>query len=395
MKLSKLALAAWICIVVLATLLLKGGVTNAASISQCKGWSIVSSPNVNGAYNILSGTTALSASDVWAVGDSFNTSTSIQQTLIEQWNGTSWSIISSPDIGPSDSLSGVAAVSASDVWAVGSSSNSMHYPQTLIEKWNGTQWKVVPSPNVKGDQNTLSAVTVVSANDIWTVGSSFNANTKSIQTLTEHWNGTKWSIVSSPNGSNSFNSLNGVTAVSSNDVWTVGDSYNAQTQVGQTLIEHWDGTKWSVVSSPNGGTNDTLFGVAAASANDIWAVGISSTGVALQKTLIEHWNGTQWSVVNSPSLKQHDNLLNGVAVISANDIWAVGVSSTRNPSVDQTLTEHWNGTKWSIVSSPNVQGYNDYLNGVAAFSAHNIWTVGSAFDPNNHMSSQTLTEFHC
>jgi hypothetical protein len=241
MKLSKLALAAWICIVVLAALLLKGEVTNAASISQCKGWSIVSSPNVNGAYNILSAATAVSASDVWAVGDSFNTSTSIQQTLIEQWNGTSWSIISSPDIGPSDSLSGVAAVSASDVWAVGSGSNSMGYPQTLIEKWNGTQWKVV----------------------------------------------------------------------------------------------------------------------------------------------------------NSPSLKQHDNLLDGAAVISANDIWAVGVSSTRNPSVDQTLTEHWNGTKWSIVSSPNVQGYNDYLNGVAALSAHNIWTVGSAFDPNNHMSSQTLTEFHC
>lgn len=380
---------------VLAALLLQGGAVQATSISHCKGWSIVSSPNVNGSYNILSAATAVSSNDVWAVGNSFNTSTGIQQTLIEQWNGTSWSIISSPNIGPSDSLYGVAAVSASDVWAVGLGSNSMQIPQTLIEKWNGMQWKVVPSPNVKGDQSTLTAVTVVSASDIWAVGGSFNANTDTIQTLTEHWNGSKWSIVSSPNGSNSFNSLNGVIAVSSNDVWAVGDSLDRQTQVDQTLTEHWDGTQWSVVSSPNSGTYDNLFGMTAASANDIWAVGLAASNeVALQKTLIEHWDGTQWSIVNSPSRKQHNNILSGVAAVSANDIWAVGVSSTPS-GVLQTLTEHWNGTKWSIVPSPNVQN-NDYLNGVAALSAHNIWTVGSDFvDEHDPMGSQTLTEFHC
>ncbi len=391
-KLATLPLA---LLAVLTTLLLQGGVVQATSTSHCKGWNIVSSPNAPGSYNILSSVTDVSVSDVWAVGDSFNTSTGVQSTLIEQWNGSGWSIINSPNIGTSDSLSGVAAASANEIWAVGEGSNSMQIPQTLIEKWDGTQWTIVNSPNVKGDQSTLSAVTVVSANDVWAVGSSFNPKTNILQTLTERWSGTKWSIVKSPDGSNPFNLLSGVTAVSTNDVWAVGDSYNPQTQVGQTLIEHWDGTQWSVVPDPNAGADDDLFGVAAASTNDIWAVGISSSGTAFQKTLIEHWDGTQWSIVKSPSLKQHDNLLNGAAVVSANDIWAVGVSSTRTPSVNQTLTEHWNGTKWSIVSSPNVQGLNDYLNGVAALSAHNIWTVGSAFDPNNHTSSQTLTEFRC
>jgi len=83
--------------------------------------------------------------------------------------------------------------------------------------------------------------------------------------LIEHWNGTSWRTVKAPKQAGV---LNGVTAVSTNDVWAVGDFINAS-GVQQTLIEQWNGKKWSVVSSPNVGTQpNELFGVTAVSTTD-------------------------------------------------------------------------------------------------------------------------------
>src|SRR5207244_3460984 len=100
--------------------------------------------------------------------------------------------------------------------------------------------------------------------------------------------------------------------VSANDIWAVGYS----------SILHWDGTSWAVVPSPNVGI---LFGVAAVSANDVWAVGYyHRSGIAQALTLVEHWDGSRWSVVPSPNVDTTDNILFGVAAVSANDVWAVG-----------------------------------------------------------------------
>src|SRR5437667_195325 len=111
---------------------------------------------------------AVLARDVWAVGYYQNGNSQNGggpfQTLVERWNGTSWLLISSPNVGAVSNLEGAAAVSANDVWAVGSYSNG-----TLVEHWNGTSWSVVPSPNARADDNSLEGVTAVSANDVWDV----------------------------------------------------------------------------------------------------------------------------------------------------------------------------------------------------------------------------------
>ena len=135
-------------------------------------------------------------------------------------------------------------------------------------------------------------------------------------------------------------------------MWAVGYYYNGG--IYQTLVEHWNGTSWSVVSSPNPGTDDNyLSGVAAVSANDVWAVGYYDNGSGASQTLVEHWNGTAWSVVPSPNAGTSYNYLNGVAAVSASDVWAVGYYGIGG-STNQTLVEHWDGTAWSVVSSPNV-----------------------------------------
>src|SRR5207244_3701461 len=115
--------------------------------------------------------------------------------------------------------------------------------------------------------------------------------------------------------------------------------------IHQTRILHWDGIAWSIVSSPNQGTErNELRSVAVASSNDAWAVGyyLYYNGTYYEyRTLTEHWDGSQWSVVTSPNPDNNQNFLYGVAAVSANDVWAVGYYGSG------TLTEHWNGSQWS------------------------------------------------
>jgi len=158
---------------------------------------------------------------------------------------------------------------------------------------------VVSSPNLGDAENYLVSIAVLSANDSWAVGS-YNNDASIDQTLIEHWNGTSWSVVPSPNVGTNYNQLQGVAAVSANDVWAVG-GYFTSDGIYQTLIEHWDGTSWSVILSANPGEGaDAFAGVAVVSANDVWAVGFYEDNVGPSQTLIEHWNGTSWSVVGSP-----------------------------------------------------------------------------------------------
>jgi hypothetical protein len=132
--------------------------------------------------------------------------------------------------------------------------------------------------------------------------------------------GANWQIISSPNGTKAVNELHGVSAVSDNDVWAVGASYATERLTALSLIEHWNGTRWSIVPSPNpSSTVNVLNAVAAVSANDVWAVGTAPTGS--NTVLIIHWNGTAWSVVPNHNSSMP---LSNLAALSV--IWAVGTA---------------------------------------------------------------------
>jgi hypothetical protein len=268
---------------------------------------------------------------------------------------------------------GVAAVASNNVWAVGETGNNGINP--LIEHWDGTKWSVVASPPLPNG-GMLNGVTAISANDVWAVGSG---------NLIEHFNGTSWSVVPPPNSSGTLFSVSGT---SSNDVWAVG-------QIGRhpsTEVLHWNGTAWSTVSSPSPAFDSTLHSVVALAPNNVWAVG--STNVGPTQTLIEHFDGTSWSVVSSPNVgggvSNSNNALTGIAAVSANDIWAVGISTDPSTGFNRTLTEHWDGTNWSVVSSPNATTGHNVLNGVSALSDGTVTAVGYAIDPNGHSSGLIL-----
>jgi hypothetical protein len=98
----------------------------------------------------------------------------------------------------------------------------------------------------------------------------------------------EWSIVKSPNGSLPQNTLNGIAAISRDDVWAVGDGQCLSDSCSKTLIEHWNGSQWSIVQIPNRGSGDFFNAVAAVSAHDVWAGGAYFTTSHPNRTLIEH-----------------------------------------------------------------------------------------------------------
>jgi hypothetical protein len=298
-----------------------------------------------------------------------------------QAHDTRWNVAPSPNASPGNNvLASVATVSASDVWAVGSADDANGNTHTLTEHWNGTAWSIVPSPS--GLTGTLSAVAAVSSRDVWAAGSILLSRRGDTAQF-EHWNGSKWRVVEGPAGPITVHAL---VAVSSRDIWAVGSSLNGGT-TAQTLIEHFDGHAWSVVPSPDASTgNNLLTGAAAASASDVWAVGeFQNAGNAFQ-TLTEHWDGTSWSIVPSPSGAGTEAGLNAVAAVSGHDVWAAGNSGSG------TLTEHWNGTSWNVVASPIVRGtLFSPLFGIAVVSGNEIWAVGESQNGTTGTPS-TLTE---
>ncbi|MEO7000171.1 MAG: hypothetical protein ABI068_00050 [Ktedonobacterales bacterium] len=330
------------------------------------------SPNVSGGVSDgLSGVAAISANDVWAVGTAGSQHT-VGQTLIEQWNGKQWQIVSSPS--PSavyNSLSAVAATSARDAWAVGFQATMTGTTQTLIEHWNGTTWQVAPGANPGAVNNELLSVAAISPRDVWAVG--FQTTSSYIdQTLIEHWNGKQWQVTPSANPGASNNHLEGVAAISPRDVWAVG---NGVTASGRTLIEHWNGKQWQVTPSPSPNSGGELRAVAAISAKDVWAAGddVTTTGHAL----LEHWNGKQWQVAPSPQVGTSPIYL-GLAAVAANDVWVVG-SATNSDGNFQPLIERWDGAKWHVVASPNPGSSYPQLEGISADSARNVWAVGHTY----------------
>jgi hypothetical protein len=286
--------------------------------------------------------------------------------------GTEWSVAPSPNVGSAfDELRGVSAASATDAWAVGSSVDAATFAsRTLTQHWDGTAWTLVPSPNRTNQGNVLRATAAVSGSDAWAVGASFTQVNVS-KTLTEHWDGSAWKIVPSANAGGPANGgLFGVAAVSARDVWAVGSFAQGPPR---TLIEHWNGARWTVVPSPNAGAApNRLFAVDAVGPNDVWAVGTAGEEGS-EQTLVQHWDGSAWTVVPSPNLSPENNRLTAVAAVAANDVWAVGVAGPG------TLVEHWDGATWSVVASPNPSSSAD-LAGVAAVSANDVWAVGGYFD---------------
>jgi hypothetical protein len=350
------------------------------ALSQTKPGSIfkvVATPNENQTNNFLIAASASSPNDIWAVGES---------TI--HFDGTKWTAFPAPfiDGGNNAFLQGVAALSPTSAWAVGTLIAGT--PGQIIEQWDGSKWSLFPNPTFPpGSQADLFAVTSTSANDIWAVGNFGDAAGHPFN-LFEHWDGTAWTVTTIED--KDFEDLAGVSADATNDAWAVGfKGVN-----GQTLAMHWDGSEWNEVATPNIGKGpNRLGGVLALSPNNAWAVGYFAPpkgDMKPMRTLILHWDGKSWKVVPSPNVgpKTHSpsNSLIGLTANSANDIWAFGCHFAAGGSGQfKTLVLHWDGKSWKVVPSPNPNKgpVGDVLFSGVVPSPGNVWIFGSEHEAPN------------
>ena len=325
-----------------------GGVDNSSNtlIERWNGktWSILASPGGTGAT--LYGVSCTSTTFCIAVG-----------SVVERWNGTKWSIVTSPTA--AGGLNAVSCTSTTFCIAVGN----------VVERWNGTKWSIVTSPSDPGgNSRVLADVSCTTAAKCFAVGFTNAGGVGRPAALTQSWNGTKWSIVASPAPSRAYTAFSGVSCTNPTNCTAVGYSQTASSRFNfgppKTLVERWNGKRWSIVTSPNPGTtNSRLTAVSCATPTSCVAVGQSTSAAdrtSALKTLVEGWNGTAWSNITSPN--PAGSTVSGAADVSCagtKSCVAVGrYTTTTGPrAVDagpfKTLIQKSNGTTWSIATSPD------------------------------------------
>jgi hypothetical protein len=301
-----------------------------------------------------------------------------QFSLVEHWDGIQWSVVPSPSPSPADGLTwiglqAVAAAGPDDVWAAGYKNDvdgAGIYVGThcVVLHWDGAEWTeaTIPLPGggssvhqqASGDE--IHAIEVVSADDVWVVGSWFEflPSDAVVRTpLAMHWDGSSFTVTDVPMVyPGRRHVLTGVAAAAPDDVWAVGSAG------GDALLYHHDGRSWSHVplSLPSG--RNGFHDVAVIASDDAWITGTTSDFAAgTSDTLIHHWDGTSWTRVPSPAGGGR------FAAWGADDVLTTGGLGG---------IAHWDGTSWTAQPEPQFIPWAGVAD-AAAVGPCQVWAVGA------------------
>jgi hypothetical protein len=381
-------------------------------------WSVQSTPNPTGAKaSSLKAVSCTATTACTAVGV-YTNSSGTEVTLAERWNGTEWAIQTTPNPtgAKASSLKAVSCTASTECKAVGTYTNSSGVEVTLAERWKGTEWTIQTTPNPTGAKaSALAGISCTLSSACTAVGYDTNGSGVEV-TLAERWNGTEWSLQSTatPTGATA-SSLRGVSCQSATACTAVG-KYDTGSAV-LTVVEGWNGTEWQIQWSPNpgGSSEDALAGVSCTTSSFCMATGSTAkstlttnlaevisgpysekwftqptpnpsgakssytdrvsctspsacTAVGWYQSnsgayfaLAERWNGTEWAIQETPEPKGTLNgLLDGVSCTSATSCTAVGYYEASSGTT-VTLAESWNGSAWSVQTTPNPTGVTESL----------------------------------
>jgi hypothetical protein len=324
------------------------------------GWTPTSISGSNGDNVGLNGAFARTSTDAWVVGQLFGLPGQPPPPPVTyHWNGSTWSPVPVPALVAANALTAVSASSASDAWAVGFEVLGRHHRQAVLEHWNGSAW----SPNTSGAVAAAFNITLTGVADLSPVNAWAVAAGSESQGLA-HWDGTAWNFASFPDPNFSPSAGQAISASSASDVWVVGSTFNTTTFASIPEAEHFNGTTWNTVALAQPGGSAKLAAVVTISPANAWAAGevTSATSPVGGGTLIEHWNGSSWSVVPSPT-PGFEPQLSGIAARSASDVIAVGDTlPTENGGPEQDVILRFNGSSWSS----DISGTQGFLGAAAA-----------------------------
>jgi hypothetical protein len=370
-----------LALVVAATFLACGAVLGSVTAATCgPSWSTVPS---SAELKTPEAIAPVAANDIWIVGNK-GLDTGRITTGAEHWDGNSWTMFPTPNAGSQTSLVGADALSSNDVWAVGyytsdEDPNEMNtgFYKTLVQHWDGTQWQQVASPNVGQYSNTLADVDALRPDRAWAVGY-YRPDKTHRNPLILRWDGTAWRrvpVTDLPSPGTLSNALLGVAAVDENDVWVVGYKKSSGGQGYQSLVLHYDGTAWTEIEVPAVGEGNILTGIFVVSGDDIWASGYYVDGTQ-HKTLTLHYDGTGWAHVPSANEGSGVTALRDIDASSPTDAWGVGLRyhATRDRFV--ASTQHWDGSSWTLFPPAIGNVKSEMLAVGRAPGTSQVWAAG-------------------
>jgi hypothetical protein len=314
-------------------------------------WDVVRSANPGEAATTLLGVAAVTSAEAWAVGGVGEPEIPTA-VAIQRWDGDRWLAVAGPS--PGTTLNELRAVDASepnDVWAVGRTSSGVG-EQPLVLHYDGTEWSDVELPSeIDG---VLSGVAAISPAEVWAVGSVGDPAASLERALVLHWDGTTWAEVEMGRATGGGKSaLVDVAGDSPTDLWAVGyhhfqpmilrfegDAWSrSPTEIRGTLhaieevatgqvwavgtpIQRFDGETWTETPITHGDAE--LVDLAAIDDLDMWAVGSRpSKEPGTTRAAVYRYGDRGWAPVDGPSVAGSD-ALSAVDALPDGTLLAVG-----------------------------------------------------------------------
>jgi hypothetical protein len=391
----------------LITAMLTGAAAPAASPTAAgctPSWKLVATPAPPGDYTYMTGAAVVSAKDAWFPG----WEVPVAGSGLEggpwdlHWDGRSLRVAAAVPQTPFQTRNATMASfdSAADGWVVGYSwlPGGGVYNMPYAARWHAGRWTITPlaiSPDPASEAATPypAAVASLSPSDAWIVGNFGGGGA-----LIEHWDGSIWSIVPNP-ASGKLGALVSITAVSATDIWAAGWQQNAAGRV-VPLAERWDGTSWSIVSVAAGTSPSGFNAISADGPDNVWAVGdqAESGSSNLASAFVEHWDGTAWSVVTGLPDLGNSTLVAAYAA-GPGDLWTIVQTPAPAGALFPYLFEfvHWDGSSWTTVALPGPQasGLQYVAQSLAGTGPDDIWAAGYRVDDGTGTWYPVIAHLSC
>ncbi|HEY7023642.1 MAG TPA: VCBS repeat-containing protein, partial [Candidatus Limnocylindrales bacterium] len=289
------------------------------------------------------GAAAVNGTPGWIVGLSSAQSESKRVPLIAQWNGTSWVRVSAPYNG-FGVLNAVQATNASHAWTVGSKGSYTRWPIAAV--WNGTSWSDVAVPKPTGQLATFADLSLIDQSRFWAVGAHLVDGY--LKPVAMKKRPTSWLKANPPIAANSQGGLSDVTIAPDGTVWAGGwktdANGDARPWVTYRVGSTWQTSTLAPVPAGRGSVMDLSF----RTTSDAWAAGwIETDGGGGYQPFLEHWNGTSWTVRSTPWANNRSIILNAVDVEPTGRLVVAGMQIDINR---QDITAVLNGSTWTVTS---------------------------------------------
>jgi len=318
---------------------------------------------------------AVAASDpsnVWAVG-SYNPGS--LTALAMRWNGTAWAqMIYTPPLSATNSVFYSVAATVTQTWAVGSYSDSAGKSHSLIARYDGTSWTNYNAPDPGNVTNSLNAV-VATNNEAYAVGSFTTLSQPGERNLAMHFDSFSGGWLN--DGANTIgtrtNRLNAVALGS--QPWSGGYAYNTLTSTLPTYATSATVTTFTFAGLLS--TWNEMRGAAAVGLNTSVLVGYgyNSTPNLREPLVITRTGG---GVYTRATLPPGSYALNDVDYASGHNLWAVGAANNNGLTTTVAITSSGFGSgNWTAINTPNLGNEANYLNGVKVLSSEDVWAVGT------------------